>query len=86
MEYLWVYVGLYHSHPNYAKHLIHNPSKDGIQTPFDIGPTKSNCAVPLRAQVENMDVQINGWLVLLKDENSINLKYEVNSTDPDSKF
>jgi len=82
VEYMWVFVGLYHSHPNYAKFPICKQSQDEtLNTPFEIRELKSDLSIPLQVQVEGNNVKINGSLILLTQENCINLDYIVNSTD-----
>ena len=73
----WIFVGLFHSHPDYAKCPILNPELV-TKTPFTIHhPTAQNRVVTIAQH----DIPIYGVLVLLQNENSINLDFNLISTD-----
>ena len=82
MAHQWVFVGLFHSHPDYAQYPIVNHQKDVTLTPFNIHMPKSNGQVMLsEVRIADHNIQMHGAFVLLQNENEINMDFNVNSTD-----
>merc|ERR550532_2282824 len=82
MAHQWVFVGLFHSHPDYAQYPIVNHQKDVTLTPFNIHMPKSNGQVMLsEVRIADHNIQMHGAFVLLQNEDEINMDFNVNSTD-----
>jgi len=80
MDFCWVFFGLFHSHPDYAKLPIINHQTD-VKTPFNVRMPKSLSLIYSEVKIQDHDIPIHGAFVLLQNENEINLDFNVNSTD-----
>merc|ERR1712004_925516 len=85
MVHQWVFVGLFHSHPDYAEFPIVNhqaaAADPNLKTPFNVHTPKSNCLMYSEVRIGDHNIPIHGAFVLLQNENEINLDFNVNSTD-----
>jgi len=80
LDHQWVFIGIFHSHPDYAKFPIINP-QDDVKTPFNIRMPKSRSLIYSEVKIQEHEIPMHGAFVLLQNENEINLDFNVNSTD-----
>merc|ERR1711860_430535 len=83
MAHQWVFVGLFHSHPDYAEFPIvnHQAADANLKTPFNVHMPKSDWLVYSEVRIGDHNIPIHGAFVLLQNENEINMDFNVNSTD-----
>ena len=90
LKYQWVFTGLFHSHPEFSHHAIWAPSKYDMpykcETPFSVHVNDPAKVVHLETEVQNMNLNFKGAMILLTNENILTLDYLVNSTDKNSKI
>ena len=80
LEDMDVFIGIYHSHPDYVK----NPITANDKPPFTI-KNNSN-AIDVNLTIPEMNLNMKGFLVNLKKENSVYINFSIESTDKNSEW